>query len=78
MSLGGDIDYATTVDNALAQYKTGLDQLIKVFADPGLSTLDQDRFIGVMQDLEQQRNRVPLIDHCPDRRRREAGLCRMR
>ena len=63
MSLGGDIDYATTVDNALAQYKTILDQLIKVFADPGLSTLDQDRFIGVMQDLEQQRNRIPLIDH---------------
>ena len=63
MNLGGDIDYATTVDNALAQYKTILDQLIKVFADPSLSTLDQDRFIGVMQDLEQQRNRIPLIDH---------------
>ena len=33
MSLGGDIDYATTVDNALAHYAAGLDQLIKVFAD---------------------------------------------
>ena len=42
---------------------TGLDQLIKVLTDPSLSTLDQDRFIGVMQDLEQTRNRIPLIDH---------------
>ena len=40
-----------------------LDQVIKVLADPSLSTLDQDRFIGLMQDLEQQRNRIPLIDH---------------
>src|SRR6187431_2268881 len=63
MSLGGDIDYATTVDNALAHYAAGLDQVIKVLADPSLSTLDQDRFIGVMQNLEQTRNRIPLIDH---------------
>jgi hypothetical protein len=63
MSLGGDVDYATTLDNALTQYATGLDQLIKVLANPSLSTLDQDRFIEVMQDLEQTRNRIPLIDH---------------
>ena len=42
MSLGGDIDYATTVDNAVDQFATGLDQLIKVLADASLSTLDQD------------------------------------
>src|SRR5688500_1308917 len=60
---GGDIDYATTVDNALAQYATGLDQLIKVLADDSLSTLDQARFIGLMHDIERQRNRIPLIDH---------------
>ena len=63
MSLGGDIDYATTLENAADQFATGLDQLVKVLADPSLSTLDQDRFIGVMQDLEQTRNRIPLIDH---------------
>ena len=45
------------------QFLTGLDQLIKVLTDPGLSTLDQDRFIELMQDLEQGRNRIPLIDH---------------
>ena len=53
MSLGGDIDYATTVDNAAGSIRTGLDQLIKVLADPELEHLDQDRFIAVMQDLEQ-------------------------
>jgi hypothetical protein len=63
MGLGGDIDYATTLDNALAHYAAGLDRVIKVLADPSLSTIDQDRFIGVMQDFEQQRNRIPLIDH---------------
>ena len=63
MSLGGDIDYATTLDNAVDQFSDGLDHLLKVLADPSLSTLDQDRFIGVMQDLEQTRNRIPLIDH---------------
>ena len=63
MSLGGDIDYATTLDNAAGQFATGLNHLIKVLTDPSLNTLDQDRFISVMQDLEQTRNRIPLIDH---------------
>jgi Domain of unknown function (DUF222)/HNH endonuclease len=63
MSLGGGIDYATTLENAADQFTTGLNQLLKVLADPSLSTLDQDRFIGVMQSLEQTRNRIPLIDH---------------
>jgi hypothetical protein len=63
MSLGGEIDYATTVDKAVAQYTAGLDQLIKVFADDGLSSLDDAKLVSVMQDLEQQRNRIPLIDH---------------
>ena len=63
MSLGGDVDYATTLENAADQFATGLNHLVKVLADPGLSTLDQDRFIGVMQNLEQTRNRIPLIDH---------------
>ena len=63
MSLGGDVDYATTLENAADQFATGLNHLVKVLADPSLSTLDQDRFIGVMQNLEQTRNRIPLIDH---------------
>src|ERR1044072_1082407 len=63
MNLGGEVDYATTLENAADQFLTGLNDLLKVLADPSLSTLDQDRFIGVMQDLEQQRNRIPLIDH---------------
>jgi hypothetical protein len=60
---GGEIDYATTLGNAVDQFATGLDQLIKVLADDSLSTLDQDQFIAVLQDLEQTRNRIPLIDH---------------
>jgi len=63
MSLEGDIDYAITASNAVGHFLTGLDQLIKVLADPSLSTLDQDRLIELMQDLEQGRNRIPLIDH---------------
>ena len=58
MSLGGDIDYATSVGNAVDQFLTGLDHLVKVLADPSLSTLDQARFIGVMQDLKQGRNQI--------------------
>ena len=50
-------------ENAADQFGSGLNELLKVLADPGLSTLDQDRFIGVMQNLEQTRNRMPLIDH---------------
>jgi len=60
---GGDIDYSTTVDNALAQYTTGLNQLVKVLAHDALSSLDDAKLISVMQHLEQQRNRIPLIDH---------------
>ena len=63
MSIGGDIDYATTLENAADQYATVLKHLVKVLTDPSLSTLDQDRFIGVMQNLEQTRNQIPLIDH---------------
>ena len=63
MSFGGEIDYATTVNNALAQYATWLNQLIKVLTDDALSSLDDVKFISEMQDLEQERNRIPLIDH---------------
>ena len=66
MILGGDIDYATTLDNAADQFAAGLNHLVKVLADPSLSTLDQARFIGVMQDLEQMRNRIPLDRPCVD------------
>ena len=34
-----------------------------MLADPSLRTVDQAQFIGVMQDIEQSRNRIPLIDH---------------
>ena len=45
------------------RFATGLNQLVKVLADPSLSTLDQDRFIGVMQNLEQTPEPDPAIDH---------------
>ena len=36
MSLGGDIDYATALDNAVDQITTGINQLNKMLADPQL------------------------------------------
>ena len=45
---GGEIDYATTLGNAVDQLATGLDHVLKALADDSLSTLDQARFIGVM------------------------------
>ena len=50
MSLGGDIDYATTVDNAVDQIATGVDHLIKAFADPVLEQHSINaQLIAVMQ-----------------------------
>ena len=63
MSLGGDIDYATALDNAVDQFKTVIGQLNKMLADAGLSVLENDRVIAVMQDIEQARNQIPLMDH---------------
>ena len=63
MSLGGDIDYATALDNAVDQFKTGIAQLNKMLADAGLSVVENDRLIAVMQDIEQARNQIPLMDH---------------
>jgi len=40
MSLGGDIDYATTVTHALDQIAVGVDHLNKTLADPARSGLD--------------------------------------
>ena len=53
MSLGGDIDYATAVDNALDQITTGIDHLLKAFAEGALSSFDNAKLISVMQNLEQ-------------------------
>ena len=63
MIIGGDIDYTTSLVGAVDQFQTGLNHLVEVLADPSLSTLEQDRFIGVMQDIEQARNQIPLMDH---------------
>ena len=63
MSLGGDIDYATTVTNALDQVAVGVDHLNKTLADPEHSGLDNAQLIAAMQRLEEIRNRIPLADH---------------
>ena len=78
MSLGGDIDYATTLGNAVNQFVTGLDHLIKTLADPGPEHFRQRASsLRAMQDIEQTRNRIPLIDHSliGDA---ERGICRRR
>src|SRR5687768_15941616 len=61
---GGEVDYATTLGIAVNQFVTGLDHLIKTLADPAPDALDNTQFITAMQDIEQARNRIPLIDHC--------------
>ena len=55
MGLGGDVDYATTLGNAVNQFVTGLDHLIKTLADPGPDALDNTQFITAMQDIERAR-----------------------
>ena len=63
MSLGGDIDYATTVVNALDQIAVGVDHLNKTLADPARSGLDNAQLIAAMQRLEEIRNQIPVADH---------------
>jgi len=46
MGPGGDIDYATALDNAVDQFRTGINQLNKMLADAGLSVLENDRLIS--------------------------------
>ena len=63
MSFGGDIDYATAVDNALDQITMGIDHLNKAFADAVLWQLRQCEVDFGDARLEQTRNQIPLIDH---------------
>ncbi len=50
--------------NAADQFATGLDHLVKALADPELEhAWINAQLIAVMQDIEQTRNRIPLIDH---------------
>src|SRR5687768_10696778 len=63
MSLGGEIDYATTLGHALDQLAEGVDHVNKTLAEAGLTGLDNAELISAMQRLEEIRNRMPLADH---------------
>jgi hypothetical protein len=63
MSLGGDVDYATTLGHALDKLAVGVDHLSKTLAEAGLTGLNNAELVSAMQRLEEIRNRMPLADH---------------
>ncbi len=54
---------ADAVDQALDQCQVALDHLVKLVEDGVLDTLDDPGLVGVMQQFETWRNRLPLVDH---------------
>ena len=50
-------------DHALDQCRVALDHLVKLVEDGVLDTLDDPGLVGVMQQFETWRNRLPLVDH---------------
>jgi hypothetical protein len=60
---GSDPAAVLPVRHALDEFSTALDHLIKLVDDGSLEDLDADELIGFAQELEQVRNRIPLIDH---------------
>ena len=53
----------TPIGHALAAWVTTFDHLVKLAADGGLGDLDGVGLVGFMQEFEQARNRLSLIDH---------------
>ena len=53
----------TPIGHALAAWVTTFDHLVKLVGDGGLDDLDAPGLVGFMQEFEQARNRLSLIDH---------------
>ncbi len=62
MTFGGMTE-PTAFDAARDAFLTGLEHLIKLAADGSLGQYDDVGFVGFMQEFEQARNRLSLIDH---------------
>ena len=53
----------TAVDDTLVTLAATVHRLVKQLADGALDPFDQVRLIGLMQDFEQLRNLMSVIDH---------------
>src|SRR4051812_25905437 len=53
----------TAVDHTLVTLTASVHRLVEQLADGGLDPLDQSRLIGFMQDFEQLRNLMAVVDH---------------
>ena len=62
MTFGGTAE-PTAFDAARDAFRTGLEHLIKLAADGSLEQYDDVGFVAFMQEFEQARNRLSLIDH---------------
>ncbi len=58
-----EADAATPLQHALDAFATSLGHLVKLVEDGALCDLDPSELIEFMRDVEQVRNRIPLIDH---------------
>jgi hypothetical protein len=54
---------ASAVALAFDAFRTGVDHLLKVLDDGGLDDVEQAGLLDFMHDVEQERNRLALIDH---------------
>ena len=62
MTFGGTAEL-TPIGHALSAWVTAFDHLAKLAGDGGLDDLDAAGLVGFMQEFEQARNRLSLIDH---------------
>jgi hypothetical protein len=54
---------ASAVRRALVAFSSALDGLVRAVDDGGLDDLDNPELVEFLQDFEQVRNRLPLVDH---------------